>query len=142
MVGSYYIFSPSNGCVLSASRSALIVNQRPLPDPFCVWDILALGGTSLFLLRHHATQMFAYLGNGDGQIITLANFAACTSAFHMRIDDVGGGYCALNTQDGGLVFDVAGNGGAGTPVILYGWNGNNSANQIWQLVPHEVYDDR
>lgn len=97
-------------------------------------------GTSFYALRHQATHMFAYLGNGDGQAVVVRDFAPLDMNYMLRFDVLSVPGCvAINRWDGGCVFDVTGSGGAGTNVILYGWNGNNSPNQIWQMVPIEVY---
>jgi len=140
MFNSYYIFTKSNKCALSVSRRAVIVNAGPLPNAYFIWDILPMGGTGIFALRHHATGMFVYLGNGINNAMVMGEFSPFDANYVLRSDVLDTqGYVAIKSSDGRLVFDVPGNANPGTGVILSEWKGSDHANQVWQMVPIEVY---
>ena len=122
MFQTCYIFSQCNGLPLSVSRQVLIVNRHAMPDIFFAWDVIPMVGTPYYALRHQATQMFAYVGNGDGNAVVVKNFTPLDHNFMLRFDALHvPGAVAINRWDGGAVFDVAGSGGDECHSIWVEW---------------------
>lgn len=135
MGNSFVIFSwLSNGqfCLDVDAYNNVIINAYAQAGP-ATWDFyLVPGSLNYGYLRHSRVGVWANLGVGNGNQVVAGPLIPNDQCFVVRVDTAGPGMLALNRFDGEQVLDVQASGGAGTPVLLWTYQGNT--NQQWAMV--------
>jgi hypothetical protein len=139
--GVYYIMSATSTtlgkgyCLAHGSPLGLAAFSRGSTNQ--MFELYPIPGTKGYNIRHQASQAWLAFDLSNDTLVLASNFPPELDDFTIILNDVGGGYVAVNRYDEKRVMDANGdNPGAGAAVTPYPWNGGN--NQRWKFIQSDL----